>query len=235
MRGGITNPGALIRRRVQTTLEAGKNRARQRLRGEVDVDRLVAEGLRLGQGVYIGRGVYFDAGNPWLIEIGDECVITAGTIVLAHDASTRLTTGCTRIARTTIGNRVFVGGGAVILAGSTIGDDSIIGALAVVRGEIPPGSVVVGNPGTIVADVASFGARHREAVAKGPVWPHAGWMAGMGITEARKREQREALAGGVSGYLRAGGARQGQIESELAASGGAAAPAGRTTRPGPLP
>ncbi len=219
---------------MQETLEPVRRWAGQRLRREQNIDRLVAQGLELGRNVYIGRGVYIDAGHPWLIEIGDDCVITAGTIVLAHDASPRLHTGCTRIARTTIGKRVFVGAGAVILAGSSIGDDSIVGALAVVRGEVPPGSLVVGNPGRVVADVESFAERHLQAVARGPVWPHSGWMAGRGITDARKRAQREALAGGISGYLRAGGERPDQVErenGEPASPDRPSAPASPTTLP----
>lgn len=126
---------------------------------------------------------------------------------------------------------MFVGAGAVILAGARIGDDSIVGALTVVRGDVPPGSVVVGNPGTVVADVASFGERHRQAVARGPVWPHAGWMAGMGITEERKRAQREALSGRVSGYLRAGGQRPEHVGSENGERA-SSVPLGRTSSPG---
>lgn len=186
---------------VRRTLERLKRRALQRVRGEVNVDRLVAQGLELGRGTYIGRGVYIDAGHPWLISIGEDSVLTAGSIVLAHDGSTRLHTGCTRIARVAIGKRVFVGAGAVILAGSTIGDDSIVGALAVVRGEIPSRSLVVGNPAQVVSDVDSFAERHRNAVADGPAWPYEGWMAGHGVTDAAKHAQREALADGRSGYL----------------------------------
>jgi hypothetical protein len=37
-------------------------------------------------------------------------------------------------------------------------------------------------------------------------------MSGLGITEARKLEQRDALAGGVSGYLRAAAARPEEVE-----------------------
>lgn len=186
---------------MRSTVERLKRRTRQRLRGEVNVDRLVAEGLELGRGAYLGRGVYIDAGHPWLIAIGEDSVLTAGTIVLAHDGSTRLHTGCTRIARVAIGKRVFVGAGAVILPGSTIGDDSIVGALAVVRGEVPPRSLVVGNPAKVVSDVDSFAERHREAAANGPVWPSKGWIAGPGVTERAKHAQREALADGSSGYL----------------------------------
>jgi maltose O-acetyltransferase len=172
----------------------------------VNVDRLVAQGLELGDRVFIGQGVFLDTGHPWLISIGEDSMITAGTVVLTHDASAKLQTGFTKIGRVTIGKRVFVGAGAVILPGSTIGDDSIVGALTVVRGDVPAGSVVIGNPAVIVSDVESFAEKHRVAATQAPVWPHAGWVTGLGITEANKRTQREALAGGASGYLRGGSA-----------------------------
>ncbi|MGC3003156.1 sugar O-acetyltransferase [Streptomyces sp. G35A] len=46
----------------------------------------------------------------------------------------------------TIGDNVWLGGGAVICPGVTIGDDSVIGAGAVVTKDIPAGVVAVGNP-----------------------------------------------------------------------------------------
>ncbi|WP_433971321.1 CatB-related O-acetyltransferase [Tunturiibacter lichenicola] len=49
-----------------------------------------------------------------------------------------------------IGNDVWVGSGAVILSGITIGDGAIIGARAVVSRNVPPYSVVVGNPARVV-------------------------------------------------------------------------------------
>ena len=122
-------------------------------------------------------------------------------IVLTHDASSRLSAGYTRIARVVIGDRVFVGAGAILLPGTKIGDDAIVAAGAVVRGNVPPGKLVAGNPAKIISDVQSVAAWHRNAAAAGPQWPHEGWTIGRGITEARKHEQREALASGISGYL----------------------------------
>lgn len=47
----------------------------------------------------------------------------------------------------TIGNDVWIGREALIMAGSTIGTGSVISARALVRGFVPPYSIVVGNPG----------------------------------------------------------------------------------------
>ena len=41
---------------------------------------------------------------------------------------------------------MWIGGGAIILPGVTIGDGSVIGAGSVVVRDVPPASVVVGNP-----------------------------------------------------------------------------------------
>lgn len=45
-----------------------------------------------------------------------------------------------------IGNDVWIGTGAIIMPGVTIGDGAVIGAFCVVAKDIPPYAVVVGNP-----------------------------------------------------------------------------------------
>lgn len=49
-----------------------------------------------------------------------------------------------------IGNNVWVGDNAVILAGTKIGNGCVIGANAVVKGEFPDGCIIVGAPAKIV-------------------------------------------------------------------------------------
>ncbi|GHA06161.1 maltose O-acetyltransferase [Streptomyces tauricus] len=46
----------------------------------------------------------------------------------------------------TIGNNVWLGGGAIVLPGVSIGDNSVIGAGAVVTKDVPANVVAVGNP-----------------------------------------------------------------------------------------
>jgi maltose O-acetyltransferase len=45
-----------------------------------------------------------------------------------------------------IGRHAWIGGGAIILPGVSIGDDAVVGAGAVVTRDVPAGTTVVGNP-----------------------------------------------------------------------------------------
>jgi maltose O-acetyltransferase len=45
-----------------------------------------------------------------------------------------------------IGRNVWIGGGAILLPGITVGDDAVIGAGAIVTRDVPPGETVAGNP-----------------------------------------------------------------------------------------
>ncbi|WP_336488197.1 sugar O-acetyltransferase [Methylobacterium nigriterrae] len=49
-----------------------------------------------------------------------------------------------------IGRNVWIGGGALIMPGVTVGDDAIIGAGSVVTRDVAPGATVVGNPARTV-------------------------------------------------------------------------------------
>lgn len=53
----------------------------------------------------------------------------------------------------TIGDNVWLGGGAIVCPGVTIGDNSVIGAGAVVTRDIPADSVAVGNPAKVIRTV----------------------------------------------------------------------------------
>lgn len=50
----------------------------------------------------------------------------------------------------TIGDNVWLGGGAIVLPGVTIGANTVVGAGAVVTRDLPAGVVAVGNPARVV-------------------------------------------------------------------------------------
>lgn len=51
---------------------------------------------------------------------------------------------------TRVGNDVWIGYGATILPGVTIGDGAVIGSLSVVTGDVPPYAIVGGNPARVI-------------------------------------------------------------------------------------
>lgn len=103
---------------------------------------------------FIHSSAYLDTAYASHIHVGDNCVISVNSIVLAHDYS--IECGMTAIglgeqqnekkiiSDVYIGNNVFIGAGCIILPGTRIGDNSIIGAGMVCSGQIPENSVIVG-------------------------------------------------------------------------------------------
>lgn len=53
----------------------------------------------------------------------------------------------------TIGNNVWIGTGAIILAGVTIGDNAVIGAGSVVKRDIPANVIAVGVPCKVLREI----------------------------------------------------------------------------------
>lgn len=54
-----------------------------------------------------------------------------------------------------IGNKVWIGTGAVIVGKVTIGDHVLIAPNSFVNFDVPPNSLVIGNPGQVIAKDAS--------------------------------------------------------------------------------
>lgn len=105
-------------------------------------------------GVTIGEDVTFhcpndthvDISDPHLLTIGNHVNLTGPITILTHDYGWSVVKGKTgeilgNEKPVTIGNNVFVGWGATILCGTTIEDNVIIGAHAVVSGHVEHDSV----------------------------------------------------------------------------------------------
>lgn len=132
------------------------SRIRAFIKGEQDLNKLIRRGLVIGTDFTRMEGVIIDSSHCWHITIGNHVTLAPRVHILAHDASTKVFIGYTRIANTTIGNNVFVGAGTIILPGVTIGDNVVIGAGSIVSKDIPEGSVAAGNPARVLKPLADF-------------------------------------------------------------------------------
>lgn len=103
--------------------------------------------IEIHPGATIGEGFFIDHGSGVVIgettEIGDNVTIYQGVTLggTGHEKGKR---------HPTLRDNVVVGNGARILGSFTVGENSRIGAGAVVLREVPPNATVVGNPGRIV-------------------------------------------------------------------------------------
>lgn len=137
------------------------------IRGQT-IAQLRKKGAIIGENVKLLSST-IDVHTSCLVEIGDNVTIT-NAIIQAHDASTKLYLGYTKIAKTIIGSNVFIGMGSIILPGSCIGKDVIIGAGSVVRGLIPDNSVVIGNPAKVICTCEEYINKNRKKMEESQIY-----------------------------------------------------------------
>lgn len=116
---------------------------------------LDAAGVKMGADCFISPQAYFDRIKSNMIEIGDNCMITRGCMILSHTDAfmggrRKIWTGKREFKKVKIGNNVYIGVDTVVMPGVTIGDNVVIGAKSLVNDDIPPNSVALGVPARVV-------------------------------------------------------------------------------------
>lgn len=135
----------------------------------------VRNGLQVGEGTLFVGMQHFGS-EPYLIKIGDNCLITDGVNFITHDGaiqvpfikdglsvsdvySKKSTFGCIAI-----GDNVFIGVGSIILPNTKISSNCIVAAGSVVRGEFESGVVIGGNPARIICSLEDYYSRNAGRV-----------------------------------------------------------------------
>ncbi len=104
---------------------------------------------QIGPGLYLGHLVCIVANTKTVI--GRDCTLSHG-VTLGQTNARSKQPGCP-----VIGDRVYIGPGACVIGGITIGDDAAIGPNSVVVKDVPPMAVVSGIPATIISMKGSDG------------------------------------------------------------------------------
>jgi acetyltransferase-like isoleucine patch superfamily enzyme len=92
------------------------------------------------------------------VVIGPGCEMSWDVEVMDTDFHTLVGPNGPRVrtAPVHLGRRTLIGARAIILKGTSVGEGSVIAAGAVVRGVVPPGVVMAGNPARPVSEVTSW-------------------------------------------------------------------------------
>lgn len=101
-------------------------------------------GMHIGEGCAISFSAKLDKANPDGIWIGKDSAVIFGAAILSHDTVRGMHVD------TKIGERCSIGAHSIIMPGVTIGDGSIVAAGSVVMRDVPPGSMVFGNPARVL-------------------------------------------------------------------------------------
>lgn len=167
-----------------------------RVRGQTTTKQLVNAGLIVGKGFSRRNDVFIDGSHAYMITIGDNVTLSAGVVILGHDASTKRALGYTILAPVHIGDNVFIGRNAIILPGVNIGNNVIIGAGSVVKNDIPNGCVVAGNPAKVIRATEDFLEKHRKQLSDAPAFGKE--YVGK-ISKERQKELRDSIK--TIGYI----------------------------------
>lgn len=132
------------------------------------IDYLRKKGAKIGEGAVLfdSTTIMIDNTSLYMLNIGKNFQCTGGVTILTHDYGWSVTKAVYgdvlgSVRSTEIGDNVYIGRNAMILAGAKIGSNVIIGANSVVTKEVPDNCVAVGNPCKKIYSIEKYHERRR--------------------------------------------------------------------------
>ena len=117
-------------------------------------------GVKMGENCVL-RSSYFGS-EPYLIEMGDNVQTTRGVTFITHDSLSVIRVkypeykNADLFGKIIIGDNVFVGSQSIVLRGTTIEDNVIIGAGSLVKGHLKSDSVYAGVPAKYICSLDDY-------------------------------------------------------------------------------
>jgi acetyltransferase-like isoleucine patch superfamily enzyme len=129
------------------------------LANETKLMALERGAIVMGNNIYVASATI---SSTLRIELGNDVVVSPQTLIVDHDGY-GLDNKIALEKPVRIGNHVFIGVRATILKGVTVGDNSVIGAGAVVTKDVEPNTIVGGNPAKKIRNTRGYVIKSKEA------------------------------------------------------------------------
>lgn len=146
---------------ILNKLIGGGKTVYQRILGSLEKQAIKA-GVEMGKDNFIASK--FWSSKPYLIRIGQHCLITAGAKLYTHGgagAVRRRYPKFDTFGKVVIGDYVYIGNDAKIMPGITVGDNVLIAAGSIVTKSIPSNVVVAGNPARYICSIEDYIERNK--------------------------------------------------------------------------
>jgi acetyltransferase-like isoleucine patch superfamily enzyme len=119
--------------------------------------RLIKRGANIGKNVFLGFNVFIEAGSEYLLTIEDDVVVAAFSRFIFHDSSLlNVRRYNIQFGKIILRRNCYIGVDTLILPGSEVGENTIVGAGSLVKGYLKPNSVYVGRPAEYYCSVAEL-------------------------------------------------------------------------------
>ena len=124
---------------------------------------LIKQGAKIGNNTRILSDISSFGTEPYLIEVGDNCLFSLNVTLMTHDGGVSVLNNLgyfsekmDKLGRIKIGNNVFIGKDSTIMPGVTIGDNVIIGLGSIVTKNVESNSVVCGIPARKIKTIEEY-------------------------------------------------------------------------------
>ncbi len=110
--------------------------------------------IRVGRNVFVNQNcTFYDLGG---LDIGDDVMIgpNGSLITSGHPLEPSRRRDCVIAKPIVIERNVWIAAGATIIGGVTIGENSVVAAGSVVTKDVPPNTLVGGNPARVIRSIA---------------------------------------------------------------------------------
>lgn len=118
---------------------------------------------KVGKNVYIGSNVFIELENAHLLEIADEVVISSNSSIILHDSSlNNICNDQVQYGKVLLNKNCYIGFGCILLPGTSVGKNTIVGAGSIVKGILKQNSVYIGSPAKFYCSIEDLIRKRRE-------------------------------------------------------------------------